>query len=205
MGCRDVWEISALRGNSLEKSGYPTQKLLKLLERIIQASSREGDVVLDPFCGCATACVAAEKLKRKWIGIDISQKAFEIVKNRLNKEVNGEGILYQDLVTFLTDAPKRTDIGTDYREKKWVYVISNPKMSGEYKVGVAKNWKSRLNSYQTADSDRSYKIEFKLLTPHFNALERHVHTSFNSRHEWVEGNLEEVIKVMKNFIFDSNN
>ena len=59
--------------------GYPTQKPRALLERIIQASSNDGDVVLDPFCGCATTCVAAEKLNRQWIGIDVSHMAYDLV------------------------------------------------------------------------------------------------------------------------------
>ena len=66
-----------------ERLGYPTQKPLGLLERIIQASSNEGDVVLDPFCGCGTAVAAAEKLKRQWIGIDITHLAVALMKNRL--------------------------------------------------------------------------------------------------------------------------
>ncbi|CUU34275.1 site-specific DNA-methyltransferase (adenine-specific) [Armatimonadetes bacterium DC] len=64
--------------------GYPTQKPLALLERIIQASSNEGDVVLDPFCGCGTAVVAAHKLKRRWIGIDITHLAIALIKYRLS-------------------------------------------------------------------------------------------------------------------------
>ncbi|RKZ28781.1 site-specific DNA-methyltransferase, partial [bacterium] len=65
------------------KLGYPTQKPLALLERIIKASSNEGDVVLDPFCGCGTAVAAAEKLGRKWIGIDITHLAISLIKKRL--------------------------------------------------------------------------------------------------------------------------
>ena len=62
-----IWDdIKPIQAQSPERTGYPTQKPLALLERIIQASSNEGDVVLDPFCGCATACVAAEKLGRQW-------------------------------------------------------------------------------------------------------------------------------------------
>ena len=68
-------------------TGYPTQKPLALLERIILASSDEGDIVLDPFCGCATACIAAEKLGRRWIGMDVSPIAFDMVKLRLAKEL----------------------------------------------------------------------------------------------------------------------
>ncbi len=64
---QDLWaDINPVASRSPERTGYPTQKPLALLERIIQASSNEGDMVLDPFCGCATACVAAEKLGRQW-------------------------------------------------------------------------------------------------------------------------------------------
>ena len=70
-----------------ERTGYPTQKPLALLERIIKASSAEGDMVLDPFCGCATACVAAENLGRRWVGIDISPKAVELVNMRLQQSM----------------------------------------------------------------------------------------------------------------------
>ena len=77
---QDLWtDIRPIGSRSRERIGYPTQKPLALLERIITASTNEGDVVLDPFCGCATACVAAENLGRRWIGIDISPKAVELV------------------------------------------------------------------------------------------------------------------------------
>ena len=66
-----------------ESMGYPTQKPQALLERIIEASSNEGDVVLDPFCGCGTAVAAAEKLKRQWVGIDVTHLAVALMKNRL--------------------------------------------------------------------------------------------------------------------------
>ena len=72
----DVWNIQALNAMAKERTGYPTQKPLKLLERIIKASSNPGDIVFDPFCGCATTLVAAEIMNypRQWIGIDISPK-----------------------------------------------------------------------------------------------------------------------------------
>jgi hypothetical protein len=69
--------------------GYPTQKPVALLERIINASSNEGDVVLDPFCGCGTAVVAAQKLNRKWIGIDITHLAINLMRNRLRDSFPG--------------------------------------------------------------------------------------------------------------------
>ena len=68
-----------------ERTGYPTQKPLALLERIIAATSNEGDVVLDPFCGCATTLIAAETLGRQWAGIDLSEKAVDLVKLRLSE------------------------------------------------------------------------------------------------------------------------
>ena len=70
--------------NESERVGYPTQKPLGLLSRIIESSSNEGDIVLDPFCGCATAPVAAERLNRQWVGIDLSTKAIDLVKLRLD-------------------------------------------------------------------------------------------------------------------------
>ena len=90
----------------VERVGYPTQKPIKLLERIIGASSDPGDVVLDPFCGCATACVAAENLGRQWVGIDISSRAAELVRSRLQKEL---GLFYKG--AHRTDIPQRTDLG----------------------------------------------------------------------------------------------
>ena len=77
-------DIQALNPMAKERTGYPTQKPLALLNRIIKASSNEGDVVMDPFCGCATTCVAAQNLHRNWIGIDISDKAVELVTERLS-------------------------------------------------------------------------------------------------------------------------
>jgi len=82
VGMRDVWDIPALRGNQPENMGYPTQKPEALLRRIILASSTEGDLVLDPFCGCGTAIVVAHKLNRRWIGIDINRTAYDITKGR---------------------------------------------------------------------------------------------------------------------------
>jgi DNA modification methylase len=82
---QDLWtDIKPLSGGEKERLGYPTQKPLALLERIIESSSNKGDVVLDPFCGCGTAVVAAQKLKRKWIGIDITHLAIALIKYRLS-------------------------------------------------------------------------------------------------------------------------
>ena len=80
----DVWsDIDRLNQTAKERLGYPTQKPRALLERIIAASSNPGDVVLDPFCGCGTAVDAAEKLGRKWIGIDITHIAVGMIEDRM--------------------------------------------------------------------------------------------------------------------------
>jgi site-specific DNA-methyltransferase (adenine-specific) len=85
----DVWDEVALyspwiKSFSTEKLGYMTQKPLALLERIVSVSSNEGDVVLDPFCGCGTTVEAAETLRRNWIGIDVSVRAIEMIEDRLD-------------------------------------------------------------------------------------------------------------------------
>ena len=107
-----VWAIPCLQPRSVEWTGYKTQKNSKLLRRIILASSNHDDIVLDPFCGCATACVAAEIEGRQWIGIDVGPKAYDLVKSRLAREVKvGEGEMFGDVI-------HRTDIPTDRKGKR---------------------------------------------------------------------------------------
>ena len=117
----DIWtDINVVNARAGERTGYPTQKPLALLDRIIKASSNEGDTVLDPFCGCATACVAAENLGRQWVGIDISPKAVELVNLRLRQSMGS--LFHAGYVTARTDIPRRTDIDApiNYRQNKHV-------------------------------------------------------------------------------------
>ena len=103
----DVFDDIRMASNlSRERTGYPTQKPLALLDRIVTASSNAGDMVLDPFAGCATACVAANDLSRQWAGIDVSPVAFDLVRRRI--EARG-GLLYD--ITHREDVPQRTDLG----------------------------------------------------------------------------------------------
>ena len=112
MPANNLWlDIPPALGN--ERTGYPTQKPVALLDRIIKASSNKGDIVLDPFCGCATTCVAAERLNRKWIGIDISPKANELVRYRLGQEVG----FFSEIITR-DDIPKRSENLPNYRTHK---------------------------------------------------------------------------------------
>src|SRR3989454_6970499 len=92
----DVWtDIAPLNSQAQERLGYPTQKPLALLERIISASSNPGDLVLDPFCGCGTTIRAAQKLGRQWIGIDVTYLAINLIKRRL-KDAFGEEIEFEE-------------------------------------------------------------------------------------------------------------
>ena len=105
--CPDWWiDIQQLNRNEKQRTGYPTQKPLALLDRIIKASSNEGEVVLDPFCGCATTLVAADRLQREWVGIDISAKASELVVER----IRGDQGMFEDIIARY-DIPNRTDLG----------------------------------------------------------------------------------------------
>ena len=104
----NLWtDISPINSQAMERLGYPTQKPLALLERLIRITSRENDIVLDAFCGCGTALVAAQKLKRQWIGIDVSPTACRVMAKRLKKDCGlkedeklweiGRGFIVRDL------------------------------------------------------------------------------------------------------------
>ena len=117
-----LWtDIDAINSQATERQGFPTQKPLALYERIIKASSNPGDVVLDPFAGCATTPVAAERLGRQWVGMDIWDGAHQMVLDRLESEglavKNRRGRRGQERlvtfgdITYSTEPPKRTDGG----------------------------------------------------------------------------------------------
>ena len=111
----DWWaDIRPIINWDSERVGYPTQKPLKLYERIIKASSNPGDVVLDPFCGCATTPIAAERLGREWIGMDLWDGAYDIVKKRMedNKQLLADSNP-QIILRGVDDIPVRTDGGDD--------------------------------------------------------------------------------------------
>jgi site-specific DNA-methyltransferase (adenine-specific) len=90
---QNIWtDIPAIGSQAAERLGYPTQKPEALLERVLKASSNEGDVILDPFCGCGTTVAVAQRLKRSWIGIDITHLAVNLIRRRL-RDAFGVGIL----------------------------------------------------------------------------------------------------------------
>ena len=98
-----ITDISPIGSSAKERTGYPTQKPLALLRRFIEASTEPGDMVLDPFCGCATALVASEGLGRQWIGIDVSSVTVKLVHDRMCDELGlfGLGIIER------SDIPRR--------------------------------------------------------------------------------------------------
>ncbi len=96
---QDIWDdLSPVHVNPKERLGYPTQKPEALLERIIQASSNVGDIILDPFCGCGTAVAAAQKLDRKWIGIDVTHLAVALMKSRLKTAFDLDPVKDYDVI-----------------------------------------------------------------------------------------------------------
>ena len=193
-GMADVWtDIPSLNNMAKERTGYPTQKPLKLLRRIIESTCPENGLVIDPFCGCATTCVAAEQLGRQWVGIDVSIKAYELVKDRLAVDAASDLFTPREIY-FQTNPPKRNK--TDDREIKYVYIISNPSLEG-FKVGIAANAEKRLNSYQTGDPNRGYILEYKIATPDYLEIEKSVHDHFDNDHEWVQAELNEIKKYIK--------
>ena len=118
----DWWtDINSLQSGVGERTGYPTQKPLALYERLMRASSNEGDVVLDPFAGCATTCVAAERLGRQWVGMDIWDNVKAVLLDRLQRErlvdpgreQKGQPDLYSEHVHFTAEPPERTDDGDE--------------------------------------------------------------------------------------------
>jgi len=110
---KDWWEIPSVGSADKQRLGYPTQKPEKLLEKIIMASSNEGDIVLDPFCGCGTTIAVAQRLNRHWIGIDITHLAITLIKHRLHDafgatisyQVIGEPVSLPDAKTLAKEDP----------------------------------------------------------------------------------------------------
>ena len=110
----NLWvDVPNLTGTNAERTGYPTQKPLALYERIIKASSNKGDVVLDPFCGCATTPIAAERLGRQWVGMDIWDEAYKQVMERMERDTvlrfDDSSHVTLPQVHYTSNPPARTD------------------------------------------------------------------------------------------------
>ncbi len=149
----DVWDIPAIAPTSSERLGYPTQKPLALLERIISASSNPGDVVLDPFCGCGTAVDAAQALGRRWIGIDITHLAIGLIKHRLadrhgpeiakTYRVIGEPTTVEDAAVLAREDP--------FQFQAWALGLVGARPAGETKKGGDKGIDGKLYFHDSLD------------------------------------------------------
>ncbi len=119
----DIWnDIGPISAQAAERMGYPTQKPVALLERIIEASSHRGDVVLDPFCGCGTTVDAAQKLERRWIGIDITFLAINLMKRRL-RDVYGQSGVEFDVVGEPEDASGASELAASNPQQFQIWAL----------------------------------------------------------------------------------
>jgi len=165
----DVWEIPFIHPVSKERLGYPTQKPLALLERIVEASSSKGDVVLDAFCGCGTALVAAHKLGRKWIGIDISPTACRVMAQRLWNDLRlDEGKDFQ-LINMLRNETQLREI-PPFEFENWAVIalggIPNRAKVGDYGIDgklypIEQERKKAEGKSLFGDVDTYYPIQVK--------------------------------------------
>ncbi|MCK4403688.1 MAG: restriction endonuclease [candidate division Zixibacteria bacterium] len=152
----DWWAMDALNANSPERLGYPTQKPEMLLERIIKASTDRNDIVLDPFCGCGTTIAVAQKLKRRWIGIDITHLAVALMKHRL-EDMFGEKIRKTyEVVGEPTDLSGAKQLAKDdpYQFQWWALGLVGARPV-EQKKGADKGIDGRLYFHDEPDSSKA--------------------------------------------------
>ena len=135
---QDIWDdLQPIGAQAKERLGYPTQKPQALLERIINYSSNEGDIVLDPFCGCGTAVVAAQKLNRKWIGIDVTHLAINLMRNRLKDSFSIKAEVIGEPAD-LGGAKELASQPDKYQFQWWALGLIGARPAGEKKKGADK-------------------------------------------------------------------
>lgn len=152
-----ITHIQPIAPSARARIGYPTQKPEKLLEEIIAASSKEGDVVLDPFCGCGTTIAVAERLKRNWIGIDITHLAITLIKNRLKDMTNGRAsyTVIGEPVT-LPDAEELA-ANDKYQFQWWALGLVGARPADQ-KKGADKGIDGRLYFHDEADETKTKQV-----------------------------------------------
>ncbi|MBU4398138.1 MAG: restriction endonuclease, partial [Planctomycetes bacterium] len=155
-----VWtDIPPINSQAKERLGYPTQKPEALLERIINASSKEGDTVLDPFCGCGTAVAVAQRLNRQWIGIDITYLAISLMKHRLHTAF-GESL--KDSCQIIGEPVSETDAAAlaaedPYQFQWWALGLVNARPV-EQKKGADRGIDGRIFFHDEAESGKTKQI-----------------------------------------------
>lgn len=151
---KDVWHIDMVGRTSRERLGYPTQKPEPLLERVIKASSNEGDTVLDPFCGCGTTITVAQGLKRQWIGIDITHLAITLIKHRL-QDAFGNRVTYKVIGEPVSLPDAETLAKADPYQFQWWALGLVGARPVDQKKGADKGIDGRLYFHDEADSAKA--------------------------------------------------
>ncbi|MGP8199910.1 MAG: site-specific DNA-methyltransferase [Limisphaerales bacterium] len=157
-----ITDIPPLSAQSAEKLGYPTQKPVALLERIISASSKPGDVVLDPFCGCGTTIHAAQKLGRQWIGIDVTYLAINLIKRRL-RDAFGQDVQFEERGQPTDFGSAKELAGLDkWQFQQWALSLidARPRTEGEGK-GADRGVDGMLYFYETKDKREKILVQVK--------------------------------------------
>ena len=157
----DVWEIPHINASARERLGYPTQKPEALLERIIKASSKEGDMVLDPFCGCGTTIAVAQKLNRRWIGVDITHLAVALMKHRL-KDMFGEKVNYKVVGEPVSLPDAKTLAENDKYQFQWWALGLVGARPVEQKKGADKGIDGRLYFHDESEGGKTKQIIFSV-------------------------------------------
>jgi len=148
----DTWtDIRPVQSQAAERLGYPTQKPEALLERVIAASSDEGDLVLDPFCGCGTTIAAAQRLNRRWVGIDITHLAITLIKHRL-RDTFGDQVAYKVIGEPVSVPDAETLAQQDPYQFQWWALGLVGARPVEQKKGADKGIDGRLYFHDDADS-----------------------------------------------------
>ena len=166
---QDVWaDIPPLMGSAQERLGYPTQKPEALLERIINASSHEGDVVLDPFCGCGTATVAAERLNRRWIGIDVTHLAITLVRHRLHDSF-GDGLRPYEIIGQPTDTGSAAALAEQdrYQFEWWALGLVDARPANDRRRGADAGVDGYINFFDD-NSGKPKRIIVQVKSGHVN-------------------------------------
>jgi hypothetical protein len=163
---QDVWnDIKPIGAQAAERMGYPTQKPEALLDRIIQASSKEGHTVLDPFCGCGTTIAVAQKLGRRWIGIDITHLAINLMKRRL-RDTFGKDVQFEVIGEPVDVAGAQALAKQDPYQFQWWALDLVDARPVEQKKGSDKGIDGRIYFHDENDTSRTKQVIISVKAGH---------------------------------------
>jgi len=164
----DIWaDIPPINSMARERLGYPTQKPEALLERIITSSSNEGDIVLDPFCGCGTSIAVAQHLNRNWIGIDITHLAITLIKHRI-RDTYGDQVAYQVIGEPVSQPDAETLAQQDPYQFQWWALGLVGARPVEQKKGADKGIDGRLYFHDDSQGTKTKQVILSVKAGHTN-------------------------------------